>query len=107
MLFVVSVYATTDDNFCCARWTGPAILVPTLITLSIGIKNGPYSLDYFVPTLASLKVVELADSVKETVEPVMAKINMSLKHIRKQSTKLKYRLQEITSTLSLKGQDYI
>ncbi|KAF9273329.1 hypothetical protein BGZ74_004832 [Mortierella antarctica] len=52
------------------------------------IKFGTSVAGFVVPALASLKVVELADSVKQSVELVTAKIDLSLECINKQLTKV-------------------
>ncbi|KAF9342284.1 hypothetical protein BGX26_007871, partial [Mortierella sp. AD094] len=52
------------------------------------IKFGTSIAGHVVPTLASLKVVELVDSVQQTVESVTAKIDYSLECIDKQLAKV-------------------
>ncbi|KAF9536660.1 hypothetical protein EC957_010171, partial [Mortierella hygrophila] len=52
------------------------------------IKFGTSIAGHVVPTLASLKVVELADSVKQSVELIKAKIDYSLECIDNQLAKV-------------------
>ncbi|KAG0340547.1 hypothetical protein BG005_003180, partial [Podila minutissima] len=61
---------------------------PFLLLMLELIKFGTSIAGHVVPTLASLKVVELADSVIESVELVTAKIDLSLECIDKQLTKV-------------------
>ncbi|KAG0083578.1 hypothetical protein BGZ92_010646 [Podila epicladia] len=61
---------------------------PFLLLMLELIKFGTSVAGHIVPTLASLKVVELADSVKQSVELVVAKIDISLECIDKQLTKV-------------------
>ncbi|KAG0344009.1 hypothetical protein BG005_002083, partial [Podila minutissima] len=61
---------------------------PFLLLMLELIKVGTNVAGHVVPTLASLKVVELADSVKQSVELVTAKIDLSLESIDKQLTKV-------------------
>ncbi|KAF9978507.1 hypothetical protein BGZ75_009981, partial [Mortierella antarctica] len=57
---------------------------PFLLLMLELIKFGTSVAGHVVPTLASLKVVELVDSVKQTVETVTAKIDYSLECIDSQ-----------------------
>ncbi|KAG0274110.1 hypothetical protein BGZ96_004491, partial [Linnemannia gamsii] len=59
---------------------------PFLLLMLELIKFGTSVAGHFVPTLASLKVVELVDSVQQTAESVTAKINYSLECIDIQLT---------------------
>ncbi|KAG0042908.1 hypothetical protein BGZ83_012047, partial [Gryganskiella cystojenkinii] len=61
---------------------------PFLLLMLELIKFGTDIAGHVVPALASLKIVELADSVKETVESVAAKIDYSLECIDKQLDKV-------------------
>ncbi|KAF9199983.1 hypothetical protein BGZ49_009821, partial [Haplosporangium sp. Z 27] len=61
---------------------------PILLLMLELIKFGISIAGHVVPTLASLKVIELADSVQQTVESVTAKIDYSLECIDKQLTKV-------------------
>ncbi|KAG0041713.1 hypothetical protein BGZ83_001406, partial [Gryganskiella cystojenkinii] len=61
---------------------------PFLLLMLELIKFGTSIAGHVVPTLASLKVVELADSVTQTVESVTAKIDYSLQCIDKQLDKV-------------------
>ncbi|KAG9061306.1 hypothetical protein KI688_007284 [Linnemannia hyalina] len=61
---------------------------PFLLLMLELIKFGTSIAGHVVPTLASLKVVELADSVKQSVELVTAKIDYSLECIDKQLAKV-------------------
>ncbi|KAF9335399.1 hypothetical protein BG006_000186 [Podila minutissima] len=61
---------------------------PFLLLMLELIKFGTSVAGHVVPTLASLKVVELSDSVKQSVEQVAAKIDISLECIDKQLTKV-------------------
>ncbi|KAG0349324.1 hypothetical protein BG005_011034, partial [Podila minutissima] len=61
---------------------------PFLLLMLELIKFGTSVAGHVVPTLASLKVVELADSVKQSVELVGAKIDISLECIDKQLSKV-------------------
>ncbi|KAK5809404.1 hypothetical protein F5H01DRAFT_381781 [Linnemannia elongata] len=61
---------------------------PFLLLMLELIKFGTSIAGHVVPTLASLKVVELADSVKQTVEIVTAKIDYSLECIDNQLAKV-------------------
>ncbi|KAF9960860.1 hypothetical protein BGZ72_005696 [Mortierella alpina] len=61
---------------------------PFLLLMLELIKFGTSVAGHVVPTLASLKVIELADSVKQSVEQVTAKIDYSLKCIDKQLAKI-------------------
>ncbi|KAG0041438.1 hypothetical protein BGZ83_001798, partial [Gryganskiella cystojenkinii] len=58
---------------------------PFLLLMLELIKFGTSIAGHVVPTLASLKIIELADSVAQTVESVNAKIDYSLQCIDKQS----------------------
>ncbi|KAF9951867.1 hypothetical protein BGZ72_006690, partial [Mortierella alpina] len=61
---------------------------PFLLLMLELIKFGTSVAGHVVPTLASLKVVELVDSVKQTVETVTAKIDYSLECIDSQLAKV-------------------
>ncbi|KAF9083380.1 hypothetical protein BGX29_003197, partial [Mortierella sp. GBA35] len=61
---------------------------PFLLLMLELIKFGTNIAGHVVPALASLKVVELADSVKQSVELVTAKIDYSLECIDKQLAKV-------------------
>ncbi|KAF8933520.1 hypothetical protein BGZ47_010838 [Haplosporangium gracile] len=61
---------------------------PFLLLMLELIKFGTSIAGHVVPTLASLKVIELADSVKQSVELVTAKIDYSLECIDKQLAKV-------------------
>ncbi|KAF9345503.1 hypothetical protein BGX26_003050 [Mortierella sp. AD094] len=61
---------------------------PFLLLMLEVIKFGTSVAGHVVPALASLKVVELADSVQQTVESVAAKIDYSLECIDKQLSKV-------------------
>ncbi|KAF9538055.1 hypothetical protein EC957_007269 [Mortierella hygrophila] len=61
---------------------------PFLLLMLELIKFGTRIAGHVVPTLASLKVVELADSVKQSVKSVTAKIDYSLECIDNQLAKL-------------------
>ncbi|KAG0328819.1 hypothetical protein BG000_000302 [Podila horticola] len=77
---------------------------PFLMLMLELIKFGTSIASHVVPTLASIKVVKLADSVKHTVELAMAKIDYSLEFIKGNCQKVQHHLQRISSTLSLKWQ---
>ncbi|KAF9575000.1 hypothetical protein EC968_004760 [Mortierella alpina] len=61
---------------------------PFLLLMLELIKFGTSVAGHVVPTLASLKVVELADSVRQSVELITAKIDYSLQCIDKQWAKM-------------------
>ncbi|KAF9115322.1 hypothetical protein BGX30_006318, partial [Mortierella sp. GBA39] len=61
---------------------------PFLLLMLEMIKFGTSIAGHVVPTLASLKVVELADSVKQSIELVTAKIDYSLECIDNQLSKV-------------------
>ncbi|KAG9064010.1 hypothetical protein KI688_004124 [Linnemannia hyalina] len=61
---------------------------PFLLLMLELIKFGTRIAGHVVPTLASLKVVELADSVRQSVESVTAKIDYSLECIDNQLAKV-------------------
>ncbi|KAF9274072.1 hypothetical protein BGZ88_003297 [Linnemannia elongata] len=61
---------------------------PFLLLMLELIKFGTSVAGHVVPTLASLKVVELVDTVQQTVESVTAKINYSLECIDSQLAKV-------------------
>ncbi|KAG0045289.1 hypothetical protein BGZ90_008490 [Linnemannia elongata] len=61
---------------------------PFLLLMLELIKFGTSVAGYVVPTLASLKVVELADNVQQSVESVTVKINYSLECIDSQLAKV-------------------
>ncbi|KAF9328497.1 hypothetical protein BGZ91_000972 [Linnemannia elongata] len=61
---------------------------PFLLLMLELIKFGTSVAGYVVPTLASLKVVELADNVQQSVESVTAKIDYSLECIDKPLAKV-------------------
>ncbi|KAF9959573.1 hypothetical protein BGZ70_008808 [Mortierella alpina] len=61
---------------------------PFLLLMLELIKFGTSVAGHVVPTLASLKVVELADYVRQSVELVAAKIDYSLQCINKQLAKM-------------------
>lgn len=52
------------------------------------IKFGTSIASHIVPTLAGLKIIELADSVNQTVESVMANIDYVLECVNKQPAKV-------------------
>ncbi|KAF9538172.1 hypothetical protein EC957_007124, partial [Mortierella hygrophila] len=61
---------------------------PFLLLMLELIKLGTGIASHIVPTLASLKVVELADSAQQSIESVTAKINYSLECIDNQLSKV-------------------
>ncbi|KAF9561018.1 hypothetical protein EC968_005942 [Mortierella alpina] len=61
---------------------------PFLLSMLGLIKFGKSVAGHVVPTLASLKVLGLVDSVQKTVESVMAKIDYSLECIKSQLAKV-------------------
>ncbi|KAF9202921.1 hypothetical protein BGZ59_001909 [Podila verticillata] len=61
---------------------------PFLLLMLELIKFGTSIAGHVVPAIASFKVVELADSAKQTVESVTAKIDYSLECINKQMAKV-------------------
>ncbi|KAG9061059.1 hypothetical protein KI688_007688 [Linnemannia hyalina] len=61
---------------------------PFLLLMLELIKFGTSIAGHVVPTLASLKVVELADSVQQSIESVTAKIDYSLECIDNQLSKV-------------------
>ncbi|KAF9279704.1 hypothetical protein BGZ88_012603 [Linnemannia elongata] len=61
---------------------------PFLLLMLELIKFGSSITGHIVPALASLKVVELADSIKQSVEAVTAKIDYSLQCIDNQMAKV-------------------
>ncbi|OAQ29440.1 RNI-like protein [Linnemannia elongata AG-77] len=61
---------------------------PFLLLMLELIKFGSSITGHIVPALASLKVVELADSIKQSVETVTAKIDYSLQCIDNQMAKV-------------------
>ncbi|KAF9944967.1 hypothetical protein BGZ70_004168, partial [Mortierella alpina] len=67
---------------------------PFLLLMLQLIKFGTAVAGHVVPALATLQVIELADSVKQTVELITAKIDLSLECIDKQLTKVESSLPE-------------
>ncbi|KAF9993363.1 hypothetical protein BGZ79_001988, partial [Entomortierella chlamydospora] len=89
--------SNTPNHLHLAKHEGYLIREPTaffkkygpFLLLMLGlIKFGTNIAGYVVPALANLKVVELADSVQQTVESVMARIDYSLDCIDKQLAKV-------------------